>query len=63
MSKSQNIAGVKNSQSGRSIGKMLKGGKKHSSQTSGGYSGNAPKPMGKKRFANGKYRIGDDDNG
>ena len=56
----KNISGVKNSQSGRSVGKMLKGGKKHSSQTSGGYSGNALKPSGKSRFPNGRYQIGTD---
>lgn len=62
MAKNTNIAGVKNSQSGRSIGKMLRGGKKGGSQTTGGYSGNAPRPGGKKRFPDPKwpkYRTGD----
>lgn len=56
----KNIAGVKNSQSGRSIGKMLRGGKKGGSQTTGGYSGNSLRPKGKRRFPQGKYKVGID---
>lgn len=48
----------KSSQSGRSIGQLLKGKPKGGSRTAGGYHGSALKPRGKARFPNGKYRTG-----
>lgn len=49
----------KNSQSGRSIGQLLKGKPKGGSRTAGGYHGNDPKPTGKARFPHSKYTVGD----